>query len=53
LQSKAGDGKLAALAQEGNLRAGSFLEPDPEVDLPDLPSAADWLKQLGLQAVPL
>lgn len=52
-RTREGDGKLAALAKEAGLRAGNFLEPDPELDPPDLPSAADWLKQEDLQSVPV
>lgn len=52
-KTREGDGKLAALAKEAGLQAGAFLEPDPELDPPDLPSAAAWLKTEELQAIPL
>eukprot|EP00884_Botryococcus_braunii_P007223 jgi/Botrbrau1/16501/Bobra.0142s0095.1 len=53
VKGKAGEGKLAALAKEADIHASAFLEADPEIDPPDLPSVEDWLKEEGLQAVPV
>jgi hypothetical protein len=53
MQTKGSEAKLKSVVEEAGLKAGTFLEPDPELDMPDLPDAATWLKSEGLSAVPV
>mmetsp|Transcript_38895 Transcript_38895/g.86508 ORF Transcript_38895/g.86508 Transcript_38895/m.86508 type:complete len:781 (+) Transcript_38895:79-2421(+) len=53
VKAKLGEGKLKELCTAGGVKAGSFLEADPQLD-GDLPSTEDFLKAEGLAgAVPL
>ena len=52
IQNKGGDAKLKSVVEEGSLKAGTFLEPDPDLDI-DLPDAASWLTSVGLSVVPV
>ena len=53
MQEKAGKEKLVQLCASADLKAGTFLAADPELDPPDLPDVATFLKEQGLSDVPI
>lgn len=52
VQETSGSAKLTQLCKDSALDGNALLAADPEFD-PDLPDVATFLKQQGLQAVPL
>ena len=53
LQDTEGDDKLKKLCEAADLKASSFLETDPELDPPDLPTVEAFLKAEKLESVPV